>query len=319
MQIRFWGTRGSLPAPLTAADVHAKLVAALTEVQGQSLATPAAVEAFVARLPFSIRGTFGGDSSCVELIDGEDTNHVLCDMGSGARRYGVDMLQRHGPDKPQTYHVFMSHLHWDHIMGFPMFPPAYLPGNRIIIHGCHAELAGAFRRQHGAPSFPVEFSQLQAKIEFVALEPDATTEIAGYQVTPMLQRHSGDSYGYRFEKNGKCVVYSTDSEHRTEQSEEAERFARFFSDADLVIFDAMYSLAEAASVKEDWGHSSNVIGVELCQMANAKRLCLFHHEPTYSDNQIEDVLQETRRLEAITRSESPLEIITAYDGLTVTL
>jgi phosphoribosyl 1,2-cyclic phosphodiesterase len=318
MQIRFWGTRGSLPSPLTAADVRAKLVEALTAARGQSLATPAALEAFISELPFSIRGTFGGDSSCVELID-DDDHHVLCDMGSGARRYGVEMLQRHGPDEPQTYHVFMSHLHWDHIMGFPMFPPAYVPGNRIIIHGCHPELAGAFRRQHGAPSFPVEFDRLQANIEFVVLKPDRKIEIAGYQVTPMLQRHGGDSYGYRFEKNGKCVVYSTDSEHRTEESEEAERFARFFNNADLVIFDAMYSLAEAASVKEDWGHSSNVIGVELCQMAKAKRLCLFHHEPTYSDNQIERVLQETRRLEAITRTENPLEIITAYDGLTVTL
>lgn len=318
MQIRFWGTRGSLPAPLTAADVRDKLVAALTAAQGQSLATPAAVETFISGLPFSIRGTFGGDSSCVELIENDD-HHVLCDMGSGARRYGAEMLQRHGPYEPQTYHVFMSHLHWDHIMGFPMFPPAYVPGNRIIIHGCHPELAGAFRRQHGAPSFPVEFDRLQADVEFVVLQPDRKVEVAGYQVTPMLQRHGGDSYGYRFEKNGKCAVYSTDSEHRTEESEEAERFARFFSNADLVIFDAMYSLAEAASVKEDWGHSSNVIGVELCQMANAKRLCLFHHEPAYSDNQIEGVLQETRRLEAITRTASPLEIITAYDGLTVTL
>ncbi len=318
MQVRFWGTRGSLPSPLTAADIRAKLAAALMAARGQRLDTAEAVDGFVASLPFSISGTFGGDSSCVELIDGGD-HHVLCDLGSGARRYGVEMLRRHGPDQPQTYHVFMSHLHWDHIMGFPMFPPAYVPGNRIIIHGCHAELATAFRRQHGAPSFPVEFDQLQAQVEFVVLEPDRKTEIAGYRITPMLQRHGGDSYGYRFEKNGKCVVYSTDSEHRTEQTEEAEKFAHFFHDADLVIFDAMYSLAEAASVKEDWGHSSNVIGVELCQMAKAKRLCLFHHEPTYTDEQIEDVLRKTRRLEAITRAESPLEIMTAYDGLVVTL
>lgn len=318
MQIRFWGTRGSLPAPLTAAGVRAKLAAALTAAQGQRLDTAQAIDAFIADLPFSVSGTYGGDSSCVELIGG-DGHHVLCDLGSGARRYGLEMLQKNGADRPQTYHVFMSHLHWDHIMGFPMFPPVYVPGNRIVIHGCHPELASAFKRQHGAPSFPVEFDRLQATVEFVVLQPDQKIEAAGFQVTPMLQRHGGDSYGYRFEKNGKCVVYSTDSEHRTEDAAEAERFARFFGSADLVIFDAMYSLAEAASVKEDWGHSSNVIGVELCQMANAKKLCLFHHEPTYTDAQIEDVLRATRRLEAITRGENPLEIITAYDGLVVTV
>ncbi len=318
MQIRFWGTRGSLPAPLTAAGVREKLAAALTAAQGRPLDTPAAIDAFLAGLPFSVSGTFGGDSSCVELIDGEN-NHVLCDFGSGARRYGVEMMQRHGAAAPQTYHVFMSHLHWDHIMGFPMFPPAYAPGNRIIIHGCHATLEAAFRRQHGAPSFPVEFAQLPARIEFDVLEPGKTAVIAGYAVTPQLQRHSGDSYGYRFEKNGKCVVYSTDSEHRTEQEGEFEAFAQFFSNADLVIFDAMYSLAEAASVKEDWGHSSNIIGVELCQMARARRLCLFHHEPAYTDVQIEDVLRQTRRLEEITRDGAMLEVFSAYDGLVVTL
>ena len=318
MQIRFWGTRGSLPAPLTTAGVREKLAAALTAAQGRALGTPAAIDAFITELPFSVSGTFGGDSSCVELIDGEN-NHVLCDFGSGARRYGVEMMQRHGAAAPQTYHVFMSHLHWDHIMGFPMFPPVYTPGNRIIIHGCHATLEAAFRRQHGAPSFPVEFAQLPARIEFDLLQPGKTAVIAGYAVTPMLQRHSGDSYGYRFEKNGKCVVYSTDSEHRTEQDGESEAFAQFFSNADLVIFDAMYSLAEAASVKEDWGHSSNIIGVELCQMARARRLCLFHHEPSYTDVQLEDVLRQTRRLEEITRDGAPLEVFSAYDGLVVTL
>jgi len=82
----------------------------------------------------------------------------------------------------------------------------------------------------------------------------------------------------------------------------------------------MYSLAEAASVKAEWGHSSNVVGVELCQAAAARRLALFHHEPSNDDNQLSHLLEETRRLEKLTRGErAPLEIISAYDGLTVTL
>jgi phosphoribosyl 1,2-cyclic phosphodiesterase len=318
MQIRFWGTRGSLPAPLTAATIREKIAAALTAAQNVKLETPAAIDEFIAQLPFSVSGTFGGDSSCVEIIDGED-NHVICDLGSGARRYGGEMLRRYGPKQPQTYHVFMSHLHWDHIMGFPFFTPAFIPGNRILIHSCHPGVEAAFRRQHGAPSFPVEFNQLPANIEFVLLQPGVTADIAGYKVTPLLQRHAGDSYGYRFEKMGRCVVYSTDSEHRTEQSAETEAFAAFFRNADLVIFDAMYSLADAVSVKEDWGHSSNIIGVELCQLAGAKRLCLFHHEPVFGDAQLEDILRQTRRLEEITREGAPLEIITAWDGLVVDL
>ena len=95
--------------------------------------------------------------------------------------------------------------------------------------------------------------------------------------------------------------------------------ADFFKDADLVIFDAMYSLADSVSMKEDWGHSSNVMGVELCQMAGARRLCLFHHEPVNDDERIEGILAETLRYEEITRSAEPLEVRAAYDGLVMDL
>jgi len=84
-----------------------------------------------------------------------------------------------------------------------------------------------------------------------------------------------------------------------------------------VIFDAMYSLADSVSVKEDWGHSSNVVGVELCQIARAKHLCIFHHEPVHDDEKISSVLQETLRLEEITRGDHQLRISSAYDGLEI--
>jgi ribonuclease BN (tRNA processing enzyme) len=135
----------------------------------------------------------------------------------------------------------------------------------------------------------------------------------------MLQRHGGDSYGYRFESQGKVVVYSTDSEHPLEQPEHTQRFVNFFRDADLVIFDGMYSLADAVSVKADWGHSSNIVGVELCQMAGARHLCLFHHEPVFDDAAIDAVLAETRRLEEITRGATRLRVSAAYDGLEIGL
>ena len=130
----------------------------------------------------------------------------------------------------------------------------------------------------------------------------------------LKQLHGNDSFGYRIEKDGKSIVYTTDSEHKPEDTAAMEEAAAFFKGADLVIFDAMYSLAESISVKEDWGHSSNVMGVELCQTAGAKKLCLFHHEPVYPDERIEAILAETIRFEEITRSGAPLAVVTAYDG-----
>jgi phosphoribosyl 1,2-cyclic phosphodiesterase len=316
IRVRFWGTRGSIPVSPTTADIRRKLVAALLKASGRKLDTPEAAQSFIdAELEFAQSHTFGGNSSCVELdVGGPD--FVLCDLGSGARAFGNHVIGTRGP-LGHTFHVFMSHAHWDHISGFPFFMPAYDAGNRVRIYGCHDLLDHAFRRQNAAPSFPVDFSRMGATIEFVRLEPGRDYEVAGLGVRALRQRHPGDSYGYRFARDGKVVVYSTDSEHKQEEPGEAERFVQFFRDADLVIFDAMYSLADASSAKEDWGHSSNVIGVELCQRARVRHLCMFHHEPTCDDETLATVLEETRRLEALTRAGHHLEISSAWDGMEI--
>jgi len=324
MRLRFWGTRGSLPVALGAAALRRKLVDVLLAADGRRYADAADAAAFVDTLPFALAQTYGGNSSCVELEwetpAAGSHEYVLCDMGSGLRPFGNAVLARHGAQTAHVFHVFLSHLHWDHIMGFPLFAPAYLPGNRIRIHGCHPQLEQAIRRQHSAPWFPVEFAQLPAQIEFEWLEPGRSYDIAGYRVTPKKQLHGGDSYGYRFERGGKAVVYSTDSEHKLDSAEETEGFVEFFRQADAVVFDAMYSLADAVSMKEDWGHSSNVTGVELCQLAGAHRLVLFHHEPVHDDARIAQIESESQRLERITREgHAPLEVVAAWDGLELTV
>ena len=322
MKARIWGARGSLPVSLTHRQIRSKIVAALEGAKGRALDDSDKIAHYVDHeLGFEISGTFGGHSSCVEVEvwDPATTGeHVILDMGTGVRPLGGSKLARYGAGNPQTYHVFMSHLHWDHIMGFPFFTPAYIPGNRIIIHGCHEQLETAFRRQQEPISFPVGFDQLGATIEFRHMKPGQPIEINGLTVTAKLQLHAGDSYGYRLEHGGKSMVYSTDSEHKLDNAAEREAFVEFFRDADLVIFDAMYSLADSISVKADWGHSSNVVGVELCQLAKARRLCLFHHEPIYDDAQIARVLAESRRYAEIT-GEAPLDIVSAYDGMEIAL
>jgi phosphoribosyl 1,2-cyclic phosphodiesterase len=303
---------------LTAAGLQHKLRAVLRASQGRRLDSDADIDGFLATLPFATAGTYGGHSACVQ-IDAPGNDYLVCDMGSGLRALGqAAMAQRAG--KPQTFHIFMSHLHWDHIMGLPFFVPAFIPGNRVFIYGSHREIEAALRRQQEPPSFPVGFDTIfESRVQFVALQPGVRLEVAGIGVTTMLQRHTGDSYGYRFDGGGKVLVYSTDSEHPLSDPAHTDRFVRFFGDADLVIFDAMYSLADAISVKADWGHSSNVVGVELCQMAGAKHLCMTHHEPVFDDAAIEAMLAETRRLEEITRSGAALRISAAYDGLEIPL
>jgi phosphoribosyl 1,2-cyclic phosphodiesterase len=319
LRVTFWGTRGSIPVSLDSASIRDKLARAIVAASGKGLDTQEKARAWVdTELDFAVSHTFGGNSACVQL-DAGDAEHVLCDLGSGVRVFGNHVVARDGPSKTNVFHVFQSHLHWDHIMGFPFFAPAYVPGNKIRIYGCHSNIEEALRRQQDPPSFPVSFDRLGASIEFVALQPGRSYDIAGWNVTAKLQSHSGDSYGYRFVRDGRIVVYTTDSEHRLDDTDAAEGAATFFSDADLVIFDAMYSLAEAVSVKEDWGHSSNVVGVELCQLANVKHLVLFHHEPANNDERIAQIWRETLRYEEISRTGEPLRISVAYDGLEIEL
>ncbi len=318
MLVRFWGTRGSLPVAPTAEAIRRKIVNALLLAEGLRFEDRSDAERFVETvLCFAAGAHYGGATSCVELEAG-DGPYFVCDMGSGLRSFGLDSIKRNAAGHRKTYNFFLSHLHWDHIMGFPFFAPAFDPTATIRIHAAHPDAEEALRRQQEEISFPVPFDWLRAGIEFVQLTPGVTYEVDGVQVETKLQAHSHASYGYRFTDAGqRSVVYSTDSEHKLENMAAEAAFIDFFRDADLVIFDTMYSLAESVSMKEDWGHSSNMVAVDLCHEAHAKKLALFHHEPTYDDVDIQRMHNESIRYEELTRGGQPLEVICSYDGLEV--
>jgi phosphoribosyl 1,2-cyclic phosphodiesterase len=320
MLVRFWGTRGSLPVAPTAETVRKKLVGALVAAGGKSFATAADAETFVNReLSFAAGATYGGATSCVELEAG-DGSYFVCDMGSGLRSFALDSMRRNGAGHRKTYNFFLSHLHWDHIMGFPFFVPAFDPTATIRIHSAHPDAEEALRRQQEEISFPVPFDWLRADIQFIQLTPGEPYEVDGVGVETALQQHSHASYGYRFaDREGRTAVYSTDSEHKPDNMEDEAAFIHFFREADLVICDTMYSLADSVSMKEDWGHSSNLVAIDLCHEAGAKCLALFHHEPTYEDEDLQRMHEESIRYEELTRNGPPLEVICAYDGLEVRL
>jgi phosphoribosyl 1,2-cyclic phosphodiesterase len=320
MLVRFWGTRGSLPVAPTAGTIRRKIAQALLSAEGRRFGSSADAERFVEdELSFAAGATYGGATSCVELDPG-DGSYFICDMGSGLRQFGLDSMKRNAAGHSKTYNFFQSHLHWDHIMGFPFFAPAFDPHATIRIHAGHPDAEEALRRQQEDISFPVPFDWLRANFEFVTLTPGETHEVDGVMVETILQHHSHGSYGYRFtDAGGRTIIYSTDSEHKPDNMASEAAFIHFFREADLVICDTMYSLADSVSMKEDWGHSSNLVAVDLCHQARAKSLALFHHEPTYEDEDIQQMHQESIRYEELTRNGSPLEVICAYDGLEVRL
>lgn len=323
MKVKFWGTRGSLPAAIDANTIRDKVFHVLKAAQGVKLESDNAVNAFIdEQLPFALSGSYGTNTPCVEIIN-PGGPYIICDAGSGLRELGVHYIQTQGPERTATFHIFMSHLHWDHVQGFPFFSPAYIPGNRIIIHTYHDATEEALRRQMAEPFFPVPFDALGATIEFDLQPPCTPYAIDDFKITAMQQNHPGISYGYRFDKGGKTVVYASDSEHTQNAYEDDYPFLDFFKQADLLIFDAQYNLTDATFTKANWGHSSNIIGVELSARSAVHSLALFHHEPTNSDATLDKFLKNTRAYRNVYHGETdtpaeqqfPVQILLAYDGL----
>lgn len=318
--IRFWGTRGTLPVAATARKVRAKIANALRIAKGQTFANDEEAYSFIdSQIDFAAGATYGGATSCVEIDAGDDA-FFICDMGSGLQEFGRDASTRCRSGRPKKYNFFLSHLHWDHIMGFPSFQPASDYASTIVIYACHSDAEEALRRQQEEISFPAAFKFWDSRISFQTLEPGRVTEIDGLQVTAIRQHHPHESFGYRFVSgSGRTIVYSTDSEHKVDDMDSEQSFVEFFAGADLVICDTMYSLADNNSTKEDWGHSSNVVAIDLCRQAQARRLALFHHDPFQDDEDIQRMHDESIRYEQLTRDGDPLEVLCTYDGLEVTL
>ena len=249
MLVRFWGTRGSLPVAPTATDVRAKLATALVRASGRTFADEAEAGRFLDdQLRFAERATYGGATSCVE-IETTAPSYFVCDLGSGVRSFALDSLRRNAGGHAKTYNLFLSHLHWDHIMGFPFFVPAFAKDVTIRIFAGHGDAETALRRQQEEISFPVPFDWLAAKIEFVTMVPGTPLDIDGVRVDIIEQKHSHVSYGYRFtDGDGRSAVYSTDSEHKPTDMADEEAFIAFIRDADLVICDTMYSLGDTVSL-----------------------------------------------------------------------
>jgi len=317
MKVHFWGTRGSIPVSLNSEQVRAKIIRVLRMARGLRLETDAEIFKFVdERLPFISRGTYGGNTSCVELMGGREI--ILCDAGSGLKDFGQSILSG-DKEETGTINIFISHLHWDHLQGFPFFRPAYLPGYRINIFGCHEELEKAFMNQQAPMNFPVSLKEMKADISFKVLREAREYEVGGFKVTPKKQQHPGDSYGYRFVLGDRSVVYSTDAEHSADLNSIEKEFVKFISGADLMIYDAQYCFAEATVFKEHWGHSSNILGVEQALKAGVKRLVLFHSDPLKSDEMLEKILSDTWEYQKICDDKSPMAIELAYDGLEIEL
>ncbi len=295
LQLRFWGTRGSIP------------VSGLAHVR------------------------YGGNTSCVSLTS--DTGHLfIFDCGSGARELGQHLLETAQTDKEKKGiegYIVLSHTHWDHIQGFPFFAPVFQPGNRFNILGwsnCSQTLASILAGQMEKIYFPVSLEALPSELNFFSLQFNGAV-VDGAKLTGRLLKHPLPSTAYRLELGGKTIVYATDHEpHSLPDLPPAStlgddvidpKLVELAANADILIHDAQYSLAELVQ-KVGWGHNAGEVAVDTAVRAGVKHLVLFHHDPAHNDRAIDTILQSARwRAEALGRQN--LKITAASDGMALDL
>lgn len=253
MDLTFWGTRGTLPVP------------------GKD----------------SLK--YGGNTPCISLS--MKNRLFVFDAGSGIKCLS-DQLMKNGTKRKEA-HLFITHPHWDHINAFPFFIPLYIQGNSIKVYGPSQgakSIETIMSDQMDGVYFPVTVREFGAHVSYEDLS-EGPYRIDGIDVQTKLLNHPGNCLGYRVSHQGKSVCYITDNElYFPEMEGYSEDFVNslmeFITGCDVLIHDTTYFDNEYKT-KVNWGHSCVSQVVHLAHDAKVKTLCLFHHDPSQTDADIE--------------------------------
>ena len=250
--VRFWGVRGSIPTPG----------------------------------PDTVR--YGGNTTCIEVRCGDTI--IVIDTGTGARRLGTQLLS-------ETYgkldvHLFYSHLHMDHIQGFPFFAPIYEPTTTVRIYSgppAESTTRGVLTTQMADPSFPVPLEHLRSTLEFHGIERGDSVQLGKVEVQTCELNHPGRAMGIRVNYMGKSFVQCSDVEHRSDEPD--EEIVELCQGADFLSWDSTYVAGPEYEAHKGWGHSTWQHGVKVADAADVGTFIAFHHDPGHNDAFMDRVAQ----------------------------
>jgi phosphoribosyl 1,2-cyclic phosphodiesterase len=254
---------------------------------------------------------YGGNTSCV-VLESPGRDPILFDLGTGLRFFGLTQPQ----DGSFRGTALVSHLHWDHVQGIPFFGPMLADGARLDLYAPVQEsgpLEDAVRSFMSPPYFPVEIDALPG--EFVFHEVGhGPVDIDGAKMTAASVPHVGPTVGYRVECDGVSVVYISDHQQPGVGSTDVStEVLELCAGADLLIHDAQFDDEEFAQ-RHDWGHCTVDYAVEVAARAGVRRLALFHHDPSHTDERIDEMTESAAQLGA---SRGIGEVFAAAEGLTL--
>ena len=319
--IKYWGVRGSVPAPLTSKEIKEKEQELIDSVRIEDIEEDYSrkvgdncyldgqkiVKHFGSGTNPSSHLTrvYGGNTTCIE-VQAKDSPLMIIDAGTGIRDLGNDLLGKLFSGKnlnplssnektKKDIHLFFTHYHWDHLQGFPFFAPTFISGDKAVkinFYGkqdARQRLSEVLKGQQQYPNFPVEWEDIACDKEYRELGRMNPSPISLGKENPVIIEyreldHPDRSFGYSFEVNGKKFACATDTEHRDIVDPNVLFLAK---DADVLYYDGQYTPEEYCGKvgfpRVRWGHSTYEWGVKSALAANAKKLVLGHHEPARDD------------------------------------
>jgi phosphoribosyl 1,2-cyclic phosphodiesterase len=268
MKARFWGVRGSLPVP------------------GKNTVK------------------YGGNTSCLQIVS-KNGEEIIVDAGTGIYNLGKKLK---AAKYTETIHLFLTHFHWDHIQGMPFFAPFFDSHFDVKIY--YYEVNGVGGRdvldsQLNPKFFPITWSVFSSKVEFVRVNDLDEIIIDGIRIEKTLTHHSSGTVSYKFTEDDKTLVFMTDNELYCRKEEMHPTLVSicdlnsdllaFAHNADALIHDTQY-FEHHFSEKLGWGHSNNAAVAYFAHGAKVKNLYLYHYDPDHSDNLVDKLYEETRRI-----------------------
>jgi phosphoribosyl 1,2-cyclic phosphodiesterase len=297
-RLKLWGVRGSIPVPG----------------------------------PGTVR--YGGNTACIEIRADEEL--IVLDAGSGIRELGLALENEFG-SRPINLSLLITHVHWDHIQGFPFFVPAYNDKNQIRVFGFNGADSGLqeiLKGQMAIPFFPLALYDLPGRIQFEDLD-SMDFKIGKVRIHARRMNHPGVCVGYRVLTSKGSIAYLPDHEpydafklHSSnshllsaEQTQKRARedraeLVKFLQGSDILILDSQYT-DEEYQAHVGWGHGSLSSAISLASDAGVRKLILFHHDPTHDDQAIDKMVQTARKLAA--KCKNDLEVEGAREGAEMTL
>jgi phosphoribosyl 1,2-cyclic phosphodiesterase len=257
---------------------------------------------------------YGGNTACVAVEVGDDPP-IVFDLGTGLRPFGHDLEARHGGDAAIEMTAFLTHLHWDHIIGLPFCTPLLREGGRMDVFGPPQEggsLHDIIDRVVKPPFFPVQVKELRGTIAFHEVADDVVA-VGGAKVRVRRVPHVGTTLGFRIEADGASVAFVSDHQAPAAASGVAPAVLELCDGADLVIHDAQYTEAEYLA-KSTWGHSTVSYSVHVAAEAGGRQLALFHHDPQHTDDDLDRLLADARAHPDAARLDA---VLSAREGLVV--